>query len=280
MGGFMVRRDAILLCWLLLPGCRQLLDIPSDLTADEGVADAQAPGSGPDGGGPGQDAGGGTPDGGSDGGGGGDGGGCVTSSVAFDFADRSALEGWQVDTIPPGAGCTVVVESGQLAMYQTTSPAVCSASRELGLDMVGDSSLAVALADAGAEQMNMSFRMVLSDATGDIRHRRQLSIDRDDGLIRFGDCTEKGCESHGSVAFDQSEHARWRFFHDSAAGAVYFEVAPPVGRFTRPDGFTPVDGLAADLVQCVGVELGTFENTPGTNGRAAFDDLIGGPDRE
>jgi hypothetical protein len=280
MGKFMVRRDAILLAWLLLPGCRQLLDIPSDLTADDGAADAQVPGSGADAGSPGRDAaGGGPPDGGGADGGDGDAGACVTSSVAFDFADRAALEGWLVETIPPGAGCSVLVENGQLAMYETTPPASCTASRELGLDMVGDSSLAIALADPGSDQMNVGFKMVLSDGTGDIRHRRQLSIDRDDGFLRFGDCTEDGCASHGSLAFDPAEHARWRFAHDSAAGAVYFEVAPPVGRFTRPDDAIPVEGIAADLVQCVGVELGTNEITPGTNGRAAFDDLIGGPDR-
>jgi hypothetical protein len=145
--------------------------------------------------------------------------------------------------------------------------------------MVGDSSLAVAVADAGTDQMSMGFSMVLSDGTGDIRHRRHLSIDRDDGFLRFGDCTEDGCASHGSLEFDPSDHARWRFAHDSAAGAIYFEVAPPVGPFTRPEAARPVEGIAADLVQCVGVELGTHEGTPGTNGRAAFDDLIGGPDR-
>ena len=277
----MVRRVAILLTLLVLPGCRQVLGIPSDLVADDGEADAQTPGAGEDAGGlGGRDAGGGgTPDGGGGGGGDGGGGACVTTSVAFDFADRSALEGWLVETIPPGAGCSILVEKGQLAMYETTPPASCTAARELGLDMTGDSALEVALPEPGSAQMSMSFRMILSDGTGDIRQRRHLSIDRNDGLLQFADCIEDGCSSHGSVAFDQSEHARWRFFHDSAAGAVYFEVAPPVGRFTRPDDFTPVDGLAADLVQCVGVELGTIEVTPGTNGRAAFDDLAGGPDR-
>lgn len=275
----MVRRDAVLLVWLLLPGCRQILDIPSDVSATDGETDAQAPGDGADAGSPGRDdAGGGTPDGGG-GGGNGDGGSCVTSSVDFEFPDRAALEGWQVEINPPGAGCTLLVENEQLAIYQTEPPASCTASRELGLDMVGDSTLEVALVDPGTEQMNMAFRMVLSDGTGDIRQRRHLSIDRDDGSIRFGDCTQDGCSSHGSVAVVPGEHVRWRFAHDSADGAVYFELAPAVGAFTRPDAATPVEGITADLVQCVGVQLGSFEGTPGTNGRAAFDDLIGGPAR-
>jgi hypothetical protein len=258
-----MHRRELLVIWLLLPGCRQILGIPSDVTAEEEVVDAR-PGADGDG-----DA------GAKDAGDSADAGACVTSSVAFDFADRAALEGWLVDVRPPGAGCRLIVENGQLAAYQTEPPATCTISRELGLDMVGDSFLQLSLVDPGSDQMNMGVRMVLSDGTGDIRQRRHLSIDRDDGSLRFGDCDDQGCSSHGMLAFDPSNHARWRFVHDSAAGAVYFEIAPSVGTFTRPAGVTPVEGIPADLVRCVGVEIGTYEATPTTNGTAAFDDLIG-----
>ncbi len=277
-----MRRDAVLLALLVLPGCRQLLDIPSDVSAEDDGADAQGPGSGDaDPGDPGSgDGGGGQTDGGEGPDGGGDAGACATTSVLFDFPDRSALEGWRLDRTPPDAGCMLLVENGRLAAYRTGPPVgSCIASRELGLDMTADSGLQITLADPGSEQMSMSFSMVLSDGNGDIRQRRKLQIVRDDGSIRFGDCNDEGCTSSGSLAFDQSNHVRWRFVHDSAAGAVYFEVAPAVGPFARPDGVTPVEGIEADLVRCVGVELGTYEGNPVTTGTAAFDDLLGGPDR-
>ncbi len=274
----MVRQHALLLALLLLPGCRQLLDIPSDVSAGDGEVDG-APGSGgEDAGGPGLgDGGGGVVDGAP---GGGDGGACVTTSVQFDFPDASALDGWQVDRRPPDAGCMLVVENERLAAYRTGPPVgSCTASRELGLDMTSDSGLQVTLAEPGPEQLNMTFAMILSDGNGDIRQRQKLQFVRDDGSLRFlGDCTDKGCTEHGSIVFDQSIHARWRFAHDSAAGAVYFEVAPVVGPFARPDGVTPVEGLDADLVRCVAVELGNYEGNPATSGTAAFDDLIGGSD--
>ena len=204
----------------------------------------------------------------------------MSTSVLFDFPDRAALEGWRLDRTPPGAGCMLLVENERLAAYRTGPPVgSCTAARELGLDMTADSGLQIALADPGSEQVNMSFAMVLSDGTGDIRQRRRLQVVRDNGSIRFGDCSDKGCTSNGSLAFDPANHARWRFAHDSAAGAIYFEVAPATGPFARPDGVTPVEGINADLVRCVGVELGTYEDNPDTTGTAAFDDLIGGPDR-
>ena len=202
----------------------------------------------------------------------------MTTSVLFDFPDQAALEGWRLERTPPDAGCMLLVEDGRLAAYRTGPPVgSCTASRELGLDMTADSGLQITLAGPGSDQMNMVFSMVLSDGTGDIRQRRKLQFVRDDGFIRFGDCNDKGCTSSGSIPFNQVNHARWRFTHDSAAGTVHFEVGPATGPLTRPDGVTPVEGIDADLVRCVGVELGNFEGNPRTTGTAAFDDLIGGP---
>jgi hypothetical protein len=270
-----VRRHVLLLAALLLPGCRQLLDIPSDVSAGDGEVDG-APGAGDEDAGNLRDGGGGVVDGAP---GGGDGGACVTTSVQFDFPDASALVGWRLDRRPPDAGCMLVVENERLTAYRTGPPVgSCTASRELGLDMTADSSLQVTLAEPGSEQLSMTFSMILSDGSGDIQQRQKLQFIRDDGALRFlGDCTEKGCTQHGSLVFDQSNHARWRFVHDSAAGAVYFEVAPVVGAFTRPDNVTAVEGIDPDLVRCVGVELGNYEDNPATSGTAAFDDLSGGP---
>jgi len=65
----------------------------------------------------------------------------------------------------------------------------------------------------------------------------------------------------------------WRFGHDSASETVHFEFAAADEIFQRPESALPVTGISSELVDCVGVELGSYELD--TSGTAAFDFLVG-----
>jgi hypothetical protein len=282
---------ALLAALLLLPGCRQLLDIPSDPSAPDGGAGAEgdagqdgaddggdgdddAGGDGDDGGDDGGEDGG-APDGGPapDGGSGGDAGApCGGHDLFIGFDDPAELDAWLLDF---RQACTMTIEADRLQVNQPSPPGYCRMFRELSMDII-DYGFQVAVVDPGSEAVSLVFSLVLDDGTEDIRYRRRLRIERDDGQIKVGECVGEACDTevHGVLPYDPARHMWWRFDHDSASESIHVEFAGDDEVFARPLELSPVRGVTSQLVGCIGVELGTYESSdPGT---AAFDYLVGG----
>lgn len=261
---------------LVLAGCRQLLDIPSDPSAADGgggTGEDASPGDRPDGA-PGDEDGGLTrPDGGGDR----DDAGIVSCrplpTVFVGFDDPAEIEDWEIDQ---GGGCEIGVEVDRLAIRQTDPPAFCRVLGELPADMANGGMQVMAL-EPGNPAMSLVYSLILNDGGGDIRSRRRLRIERDGGFITLGDCIDDDCDSnvYGSIAFDPKQHVWWRFDHDSADSSLHFEFASDDEIFSRPAGVEPVPAITPEMVRCFGVELGSNESGADT-GRASFDFLVGG----
>ncbi len=281
----MIARAVPLLLLLVAPGCRQLLDIPSDLgepdgggggdgaddAADDDVADDDGSDGSDDDGGSAADAG-----SGDDSGPGRDGGPmCIGSNaISIGFEDPAELDNWMVDL---RFGCELAVENSLFVVRQVDPPGFCRAFREIEMDML-DYGLQVQIADGGSDQMSMVYSVVLDDGNPDIFQRRRLRIERDNGLIKLGECVGEACDTdvHGSFPYDPATHEWWRFDHDSETSTLHFEFASGDEIFTRPTEALPAAGITADLVRCVGVELGTYESTVTDSGSGAFDFVVAG----
>jgi hypothetical protein len=271
---------ALLAALLLLPGCRQLLDIPSDPSAPDGGAGSEdgesddADGSDDaDDGDDGDDDGGADAGPGRDGGPSGDGGAaCGGQDLFIGFDDPAELDTWLLDF---RQDCSMTIEAGRLHANQPSPPGFCRMFRELSMDIT-DYGFQIAVVDPGDQQVSLVFSLVLNDGTEDIRDRRRLRIERDDGQIKVGECVGEVCDTavHGALPYDPARHMWWRFDHDSATGTIHFEFAGKDEILSRPPELTPVGGITLEQVDCVGVELGTYE--PEDAGTAAFDFLVGG----
>ena len=282
----MIARAVPLIILLLAPGCRQLLDIPSDVSdrdggggdggdTDDGSDDATDDGSddgSDDGGGSRADAG---PT--RDGGGGGDGGNACVGEELFttiDFDDPDELDSWLVDI---RFGCELAVDNGLFVARQVDPPGFCRAFRDFSFDMRGYG-LQVQLADPGSEQMSMVFSVILHDGGADLADRRRLRIERDAGRIKLGECVGEVCdtEMYGTFPYDVANHQWWRIEHDGERNTVHFMFASQNEVFSQPPEALDVPDVTPDLVGCVGVELGSYESKLSDSGQAAFDFLGGG----
>lgn len=272
----------MLLVLLLAPGCRQLLDIPSDVSDPDGGGgaddDGSSDGSDDDGmdGGDDDDGDGSTADAGPDAGGDGGQKGCVGQKT-FDtigFDDPSELDSWLVDI---RFGCELAVENGLFVARQVDPPGFCRAFRDLSFDM-RDYGVQIQLAEPGSDQMSMVYSIILHDGAADIADRRRLRIERDGGRIKLGECVGEVCdtETYGSFPFDAASHLWWRIEHEGQTDIVRFEFASENEMFSQPDESLVVPDITPDLVGCVGVELGTYESTLTDFGVAGFDFLGGG----
>jgi hypothetical protein len=278
-----MRTAALLLAALLLvPGCRQLLDIPSDLSSPDAGADDSGDQGAEDGaddgssdGEDGADAGGGEPDAGPAPDGGTDvdaSAPCGGQNLFIGFDDPAELDSWLLDFRQE---CTMTIEGGQLRVNQPDPPGFCRMFRELSMDII-DYGFQINVVDPGDQNVSLVFSVILSDGTDDIRDRRRVRIERDNGQIKAGECTGEVCDTevHGVMPYDPARHSWWRFDHDSDTGTIEFEFAGDDEMFARPPELTPVSGITLQQVTCVGVELGTYE--PSDPGTAAFDFLAGG----
>jgi len=280
----LIARAVPLLLLLVAPGCRQLLDIPSDVSELDGGGGADDDGADDDGaddddGGDGSDDGGGSAadaGSGADSGSGRDGGpSCIgTTTTSIGFEDPSELDSWLVDL---RFGCELVVENSRMVVRQIDPPGFCRAFRELEMDML-DYGLQVQIADGSSDQMSMVYSIILDDGNPDITDRRRLRIERDDGLIKLGECVGDVCDTeiYGSFPYDPKGHEWWRFGHDAETETMHFEFASSDEIFTRPTEAVPVGGITEDLVRCVGAELGTYEATLTDSGAGSFDFLVAG----
>jgi hypothetical protein len=277
----LIARAVPLLLVLLMPGCRQLLDIPSDVSDPDGGSgddDGSGDGRDDDGTDDGSDDDGSRADAGSDpDGGGGDGGNaCVGEKIftTIGFDDPDELDSWLVDI---RFGCELAVENSVLVARQVDPPGFCRAFRDLSFDM-RDVGLQVQLADPGSEQMSMVYSVILHDGGADLADRRRLRIERDGGLIKLGECAGDACDTeiYGSFSFDVESHLWWRIEHDGERNTAHFKFATQNEKFTQPTEALDVPDITPDLVGCVGVELGTYESTLTDSGQAAFDFLVAG----
>ncbi len=270
----MIARAVPLLLVLLTPGCRQLLDIPSD------VSDPDGGGGGDDGGssdGSDDDDGGSRADAGPDPDGGGDGGNACAGEKIFTtigFDDPGELDSWLVDI---RFGCELVVENGLFVARQVDPPGFCRAFRDFSFDM-REYGLQLQLADPGSEQMSMVFSVILHDGGADLADRRRLRIERDGGRIKLGECVGEVCdtEMYGTFPYDVADHLWWRIEHDGERNTAHFTFASQNEMFSQPTEALDVPDITPDLVGCVGVELGTYESKLSDSGQAAFDFLGGG----
>jgi hypothetical protein len=238
----------------LAPGCRKLLDIPGDPTAVDGGTDDGADDD----------------DGDDDGDGGGE---CrPVTSLSNGFDERDAIAGWELDLAD---GCDIEVVSGRLLLRQLGSPGRCRAFAELSLD-ISNQGLLINTVDANDEQVSIVFSLVLSDGVGDIRSRRRIRIERDDGELRMGQCVDDLCEEtvFGTIPFDDSDHVWWGIVHDALDDSLYFEFADEEETFSRSEAL-PVTDITPDLIRCVGVELGSYETSD--SGAAGIGDLLASP---
>ena len=280
----MIARAVPLLLLLLAPGCRQLLDIPSDVSDPDGGAgggddDGSSDGSDDDGtdDGSDDDDGGSRADAGPDRDGGGDGGNaCVGKKIftTIDFEDPAELDSWLVDL---RFGCELAVENSLFVARQVNPPGFCRAFRDFSFDM-REYGLQIQLAYPGSDQMSMVYSVILHDGASDIVNRRRLRIERDGGLIKLGECVGEVCDTeiYGTFPFDVASHLWWRIEHDGEGNAVHFEFASDNEMFSQPTEALDVPDITPDMVGCVGVELGTYESTLTDSGEAAFDFLAGG----
>lgn len=279
----MIARAVLVLLLLLAPGCRQLLDIPSDVSEADGGAgggDDDGPGDGADDDGADDgsddDGDGSRADAGPDGGDSGGGEACVGEKIfpTVDFADPSELDSWLVDI---RFGCELVVENSLFVARQIDPPGFCRAFREFSFDM-RDYGIQVQLADPGSDQMSMVYSVILHDGASDITDRRRLRIERDGGLIKLGECVGEVCDTeiYGAFPFDVTSHLWWRIEHRDATDSAHFAFAGDDEMFSQPAEALDVPDITPGMVGCVGVELGTYEPTITDAGQAAFDFLVGG----
>ena len=260
------------LALLLSSACKQILGIPGDPSAVDGGSDG--PDDGPD---DGEDDDGTDPDGSpGDGSPGPDGApvdamefSCDGTPVGFvGFDDVTSIEGWSLES---DLGCDMLVAGGQMLIQQKAPPAACSAMGELYFNLNPDIGLNARIEVAGNPQMSMVFSLILDDGTVDIRGRRRLRIERNEGEIRFGECTGDQCDetAYGADVFDDVAHQWWRFEYVAGEQAIYLEVAADDQKFDRIPGFEAVTDIEPELVGCVGVEVGTDEEND--TGSASFD---------
>ena len=279
----MIARAIPLLLVLLTPGCRQLLDIPSDVSDPDGGAggddDGPSDGSADDGtdDGSDDDDGGSRADAGPDPDGGGDGGNACVGEKLFTtigFDDPGELDSWLVDI---RFGCELAVENSVFVARQVDPPGFCRAFRDFSFDMQ-DYGLQVQLASPGSEQMSMVYSVILHDGGADLADRRRLRIERDGGVIKLGECVGEVCDTeiYGSFPFDVANHLWWRIEHDGERNTAHFTFASDNEMFSQPTEALDVPDISPDLVGCVGVELGTYESTLTDSGQAAFDFLAAG----
>jgi hypothetical protein len=272
---------ALLLSLLVAAGCKQILGIPGDPSAadsgpvgtdDDGSDDdddGEDDGTDPDGS-PGGDASpdpdGSPPDAGEFN--------CDGAAIDFiGFDDPSEIASWVLDDDP---GCDISVAQSHLIVSQDNPPATCRAMGELYLDLSQDFGLNVRMFAAGNPQMSMVYSLILNDGTADIRQRRRLRIERNEGELRFGECTGAQCDEtqYGAVVFDELEHTWWRFDYEAGDEAIYFEMAASDELFERVPTTESVSNITAEMVRCVGIELGTDEEND--TGEASFDDVHAG----
>ncbi|HYU14980.1 MAG TPA: hypothetical protein VEL05_02870, partial [Candidatus Acidoferrum sp.] len=119
---------------------------------------------------------------------------------------------------------------------------------------------------------------VILAGPGDLRSRRRIRIERDDGLIRLGECRGDGdCrpDMYGSFPIDAEQQVWWGIVHDGATSSIYFEFGTDGEVFSQPPQQTHVPNITRDMVECVGIELGTDE-TGSDTGISAFDDIANG----
>jgi hypothetical protein len=280
----LIARAVPLLLVLLTTGCRQLLDIPSDVSDPDGGAGEDDDGPNDGGDDLGTDDGSDDDDDGSradagpgpDGGGGDGGNACVGDKIftTVGFDDPDELDSWLVDI---RFGCELAVDNGLFVARQVDPPGFCRAFRDFSFDM-RDYGLQLQLADPGSEQMSMVFSVILHDGGADLADRRRLRIERDGGVIKLGECVGEVCDTaiYGTFPYNVANHLWWRIEHDGERNTAHFTFASQNEMFSQPTEALDVPDITPALVGCVGVELGTYESKLSDSGQAAFDFLGGG----
>lgn len=194
--------------------------------------------------------------------------GTSTDALDIDFADASQLDEWHESMT---AGCSMTVQEGVLRFEQIGGAALCRTFADLGLDLVGRS-LSIRVANPGAA--SLTFSLVL-DEPGLFDRRTWHFFEKEGGMFYHGTCepteTSLSCAATDATPFSAEAHSQWRFRHDAERDELVLETRGSDGQnyallATVPD-------VPADLVDCSGIDLGSYQKSDGPSGTSAFDDL-------